>query len=171
MFNTGTSQICRSNGGQCCSFRVESRLSFRNLFLRSSRESNEFFLRAASVISRTEITEVSMAGKRLLYQNKSENHAILKMFVDKQSFSRLLVDRDQYCRLFLHATLVRWFNLRSDWGSHRFYRAYVPVKLKLQHPPPPPLGIPRAFDAFSCLGGREFDHLSLPGGGAFDHLS
>ena len=27
------------------------------------------------------------------------------------------------------------------------------------------LGIPRAFDAFSCPGGREFDELSLPGGG------
>ena len=25
---------------------------------------------------------------------------------------------------------------------------------------PPPLGIPRAFDAFSCPGGREFDHHS-----------
>ena len=30
----------------------------------------------------------------------------------------------------------------------------VPVKSKFQHPPP------RAFDAFSCLGGREFDHHS-----------
>ena len=49
------------------------------------------------------------------------------------------------------------------------YTRNVPVKSKPQHPPPP--GIPRAFDAFSCLGGREFDHLSLPGGGAFDHLS
>ena len=36
---------------------------------------------------------------------------------------------------------------------------YVPVKSKLQHPPPPP-GIPQAFDAFSCPGGREFDHYS-----------
>ena len=36
----------------------------------------------------------------------------------------------------------------------------VTVKSKLQHPPPPP-GIPRAFDAFSCPGGREFDHHSL----------
>ena len=44
--------------------------------------------------------------------------------------------------------------------------------------PPPPPGIPRAFDVFSCLGGREFDELSLPGvghliaahrGGEFDH--
>ena len=33
-------------------------------------------------------------------------------------------------------------------------RAYVSVKWKLQHPSP---GIPRAFDIFSCLGGREFD--------------
>ena len=35
----------------------------------------------------------------------------------------------------------------------------VPVKSKLKHPPP---GIPRAFDGFSCPGGREFDELSLP---------
>ena len=34
-----------------------------------------------------------------------------------------------------------------------------------------PPGIPRAFDAFCCLGGREFDELSLPQGGAFDHYS
>ena len=32
-------------------------------------------------------------------------------------------------------------------------RKYVWVKSKLQHPLPP--GIPRAFDAFSCPGGRE----------------
>ena len=37
--------------------------------------------------------------------------------------------------------------------------------------PPPPPGIPRAFDVFSCPGGREFDELSLPLGGAFDHYS
>ena len=35
----------------------------------------------------------------------------------------------------------------------------------------PPPGIPRAFDVFSCPGGREFDKLSLPRGGAFDHYS
>ena len=35
----------------------------------------------------------------------------------------------------------------------------------------PPPGIPRAFDVFSCPGGREFDELSLPGGGEFDHYS
>ena len=40
-------------------------------------------------------------------------------------------------------------------------RGYEPVKSKLQHPPLPlPLGIPRAFDVFSCLRGREFDHHS-----------
>ena len=31
----------------------------------------------------------------------------------------------------------------------------------------PPRGIPRAFDAFSCPGGREFDE-PLIGGGEFD---
>ena len=35
------------------------------------------------------------------------NHALLKMFVGTLSFCRLLVDRDQYRGLFLHATLVR----------------------------------------------------------------
>ena len=45
---------------------------------------------------------------------------------------------------------------------------YVSVKSKLKHHPP---GIPRAFDVFSCPGGREFDELSLPGGGEFDHYS
>ena len=43
--------------------------------------------------------------------------------------------------------------------SYISYTTYVPVKSKLQHPPSPP-GIPRAFDAFSCPGGREFDHHS-----------
>ena len=39
---------------------------------------------------------------------------------------------------------------------------YVSVKLKLQHPPPPP-GIPRAFDNFAVPGRREFDYQSLRG--------
>ena len=30
---------------------------------------------------------------------------------------------------------------------------------------------PRAFDAYSCPGGREFDRLSLSGGGPFDYHS
>ena len=34
-----------------------------------------------------------------------------------------------------------------------------------------PPGIPRAFDVFCCLGGREFDELSPPRDGAFDHCS
>jgi len=45
---------------------------------------------------------------------------------------------------------------------------YVSVKSKLKHPPQ---GIPRAFDVFSCPGGREFDELSLSRGGEFDHFS
>ena len=54
--------------------------SFSTLFLCSSRKSNEFFfLVAASVMSRLEIVEVSMVGKHFLYQNKSENHAMLKI--------------------------------------------------------------------------------------------
>ena len=38
---------------------------FLNLFLRSSRESNELFLGAASVISKPEIIEVLTAGKHI----------------------------------------------------------------------------------------------------------
>ena len=62
MLDTVASQYL-SNGGHICCFRVESRLSFLDLFLRSSRESNEPFLGAASVISRPFIFQVSIAGK------------------------------------------------------------------------------------------------------------
>ena len=34
--------------------------------------------------------------------------------------------------------------------------------------PPPPPGIPRAFDTFVVPGRREFDYQSLPGGGYFE---
>ena len=44
----------------------------------------------------------------------------------------------------------------------------VSVKSKLQHPPPPLSGIPRAFDTFAVQGRRKFDYQSLPGGGEFD---
>ena len=44
----------------------------------------------------------------------------------------------------------------------------VSAKSKLQHPPPPPLGIPQAFGTFAVPGRREFDYQSLPGGGEFD---
>ena len=40
--------------------------------------------------------------------------------------------------------------------------SYVPVKSKLQHPPPVHT---RAFDAFSYPVGRECDEISLPGVG------
>ena len=50
-----------------CYFRVDVRLPFFNLFLCSTRESNELFLGAASVMLRPEIIEVSVAGKHFLY--------------------------------------------------------------------------------------------------------
>ena len=52
---------------------------FLNLFLRLSRESNELFLGAASVISRPEIIEVSIAGKLIFV---SKIMFMLKMFVE-----------------------------------------------------------------------------------------
>ena len=87
---------------------VLSRMSFLNRFLRSSRESNELFLGAASAISRPEIFEVSIAGKRFLYQNKSENHALLKMFVEHTRLTYTIFRSYQGLVLwiFLHATLV-----------------------------------------------------------------
>ena len=54
-------------------------MSFLDLLLRPSRESNELFLGAASAISRPEI--ISIVGKNFLYQNKSENYTMLKMLV------------------------------------------------------------------------------------------
>ena len=45
-----------------CCFRVDGSLPFFNLFLCSTRESNELFLDAASVISSPEFIEVSVAG-------------------------------------------------------------------------------------------------------------
>ena len=61
-----------------------------------------------------------------------------------------------------------WNNHPSHILSQSNTSGNVVVKIEASTSPP---GIPRAFDAFSCPGGREFDHLSLPGGGAFDQLS
>ena len=44
----------------------------------------------------------------------------------------------------------------------------VSVKSKLQHPPPP--GIPRAFDVFSCPGGGNLINLIFPGAGIWSLL-
>ena len=44
--------------------------------------------------------------------------------------------------------------MNNNLSTEKDYSSNVSVKSKLQHPPP---GIPRAFDVFSCLGGREFD--------------
>ena len=37
--------------------------------------------------------------------------------------------------------------------------------------PPPPPGIPQAFDTFAVPGRWEFDYQSLPGGGEFDQYA
>ena len=84
-------------------FNVLSRMSFVNRFLRSSREPNELFLGAASAISRPEIFEVSIAGRRFLYQNKSENHAMLKMFVE-------------HTRLKYNLSVVSGISIVDFWG-------------------------------------------------------
>ena len=77
-------------------------MSFLDLSLRPSRESNERFLGAASAISRPEI--ISIAGKNFLYQNKSEKNVCSAHALEMQYFSRLLVDKDRYCGLFLRTT-------------------------------------------------------------------
>ena len=73
MLHTGTSRchrLCCSNGGHGCCFRVDSSLSFLDLFLRSSKKSNDVFLGAANAISRLEITEVSIVGKHSFFVSK-----------------------------------------------------------------------------------------------------
>ena len=53
----------------------------------------------------------------------------------------------------LSLTILRFF---KEWAI--MYRSNRSLNI-------PPPGIPRAFDVFSCPGGREFDELSLPRGG------
>ena len=60
--------------------------------------------------------------------------------------------------------IARW-SLACKHQHGRPVAGNVPVKSKLKHRPPFPPGIPRAFDVFSCQGGREFDEFSLPGAG------
>ena len=48
-------------------------------FFYAYQENQTIFFGAASAISSLEIIEVSIAGKHFLYQNKSENHAGLKI--------------------------------------------------------------------------------------------
>ena len=81
---TISSSLLGSNGGHGCCFCVDSSLSFLDLFLRSSRKSNEFCFGAANAISRLEITEVSIVGKHsFLYQSKSGNHAMFENVVHR----------------------------------------------------------------------------------------
>ena len=58
-------------------------------------------------------------------------------------------------------------NLAGKVCGQRYSEVMYQSNRSLNIPP----GIPRAFDVFSCPGGREFDGLSLPEGGAFDHYS
>ena len=54
---------------------------------------------------------------------------------------------------------VKFFNKVQGW--YNINSPNVSVKSKLQHAPPPPQGIPRAFDTFAVPGRREFDYQSL----------
>ena len=51
-------------------------------------------------MSRLEIVEVSMVGKHFLYQNKSENHAMLRAQAFDIHWTYHLEDSDQYCDYF-----------------------------------------------------------------------
>ena len=87
--------------------------------------------------------------------------------VEHNSEHNTLVSRVTPESIILYFSSIIWQTLYSKYiqvfllkGEKREGGKYnVPVKSKLEHPPP---GIPWAFDAFSCPGGREFDHLSLP---------
>ena len=62
--------------------------------------------------------------------------------------------------------IVRKSNLQdmTNFGKV-MYQSYWSFNILL---PPPPPGIPRAFDTFAVPGRREFDYQSLPGCGEFD---
>ena len=94
-----------SNGGQICCFRVLSRLSFLDLFLRSSRESNESFLGAASVISRPYI--VSITGKNFFVSKLVWKSCYVEnvCWAQRSTYSLLVVCSEtgiSICGLFLH---------------------------------------------------------------------
>ena len=57
------------------------------------------------------------------------------------------------------------FSLRQYHGQHSFQQIIFLVRIFWGK------AYMKAFDVFSCPGGREFDELSLSGGGAFDHHS
>ena len=65
-------------------------------------------------------------------------HVIVGQIVTKQ---------EKVCSCTYHVASPLTQNIETE--------THVPVKLKLQHPPPP--GIPRAFDCDSCPGRREFE--------------
>ena len=77
-------------------------------------------------------------------------------------------------RICIYGACLKWFlpelSFSDRWsrGTKLWERDWSNRSLNILPPPP---GIPRAFDVFSCPRGREFDELSLPGGGAFDHYS
>ena len=61
----------------------------------------------------------------------------------------------------VHAICKRNHSNENDIVMYRSNRSF-------NMPPPPPPGIPRAFDTFAVPGRREFDYQSLPGGGEFE---
>ena len=98
--------LCWSNGGHGCCFRVDNSLSFLDLFLRSSRKSNEFFLGAANAISRLEITEVSIVGKHSFFVSKQAwKSCHVEQAFEILSFGRVLGNRDRFCDYQSHSLL------------------------------------------------------------------
>ena len=68
----------------------------------------------------------------------------------------------------------RLFNLKSmvrralGFTVLRYFGNFMHRSNRSFNMPPPPPGIPRAFDTFAVPGRREFDDQSLLGGGEFD---
>ena len=73
---------------------------------------------------------------------------------------RLVIDLSMTNQLITYRLPIDYslISLMSLISSISYVWTYVPIKSKLQHPPA--LGLPQAFYAFSCPGGRAFDHHS-----------
>ena len=85
----------------------------------------------------------------------------------KREYNTILDDADSANRnTFVPSQSFAWCSSGNFSQGDQIYN--VSVKSKLQHPPPPHPGTPRAFDTFVVSGRREFDYQSLPGCGEFE---
>ena len=103
---------------------------------------------------------------------------VLHMILTQTSLIWSPIDFYSHKRMTLNSSLLSfaafnlfwWYCLHAPKFEARLFWSQPSCCGYLMYQPNRSLNIPpRAFDVFSCPGGREFDELSLPGGGEFDH--